>query len=252
MLPKTQYTRLHYSAMHSLIRLIRGFVRRSGFDVVRFPSAEGSPVLAFVRRFNIDTVIDVGANRGQYARHLRQDGYTGRIISFEPNPDDFAHLERAAKQDENWDCFNLGMGERAGQVVLHVAELSTFSSLLLPTAAGEQADSRNRTVKDVPVNITTLDQFWNDHGVGGNVLLKIDTQGYERSILLGARKVLPFINGLQLELSLESLYSDQPLIEDVLPLVRQAGFTPYSLWKGFAVDSTGATMEVDGLFYRRP
>ena len=75
-------------------------------------------------------MLDVGANSGQFAASLRDAGYQGRIVSFEPLSGAFADLERAAASDPLWSCINLALGEENCTAVINVSANSYSSSLL--------------------------------------------------------------------------------------------------------------------------
>lgn len=237
--------------MANPLRIARNGLRSLGLDVVRYPSRQREPLADFFQRFSIDLVLDVGANIGQYGEAIRNwYGYRGKIISFEPDPGAFQRLSEVARADGNWECHNVGLGDRPGEAVLNVSELSVFNSILKTTDYVEGLDSRARAARTVTVPIITLDQFWAEQKLSGQIFLKLDTQGYERPILTGAPESLQKATGLQLELSLAKLYDEQPLIEEMLPLLRERGFKLYEIWSGYADEHTGAILEVDGLFYR--
>src|SRR4051794_18567254 len=62
-------------------------------------------IAAVLRMYRVNCVLDVGANRGQYATALRRAGYMGRIVSFEPVPDVFDELRRRAAGDPAWVAY---------------------------------------------------------------------------------------------------------------------------------------------------
>ena len=90
----------------------------------------------FLSAFAVDCVFDVGANEGQYAAQLRADvGFTGIILSFEPNPAAFAILAKRAEHDAGWHVFNLALSDFDGTAPFHVMAASQFSSLEQPAPA---------------------------------------------------------------------------------------------------------------------
>ena len=78
----------------------------------------------------IDLVLDVGANRGQYARELRAGGYGGRSLSFEPLPDAFAELAESLSPDPLWDGLPIALEDDDGRVEIHESANSVSSSIL--------------------------------------------------------------------------------------------------------------------------
>ena len=111
--------------------LLRRAFRRLGFDIVRFDlgrdAASRRAVLICER--GVDLVLDVGANDGPFARQLREAGYGGRIVSFEPQTVAYAALRSAAATDALWECRNVAVGVDEGEVVLNIAANSSSSSL---------------------------------------------------------------------------------------------------------------------------
>ena len=67
-------------------------------------------MLALIKERNIDAVIDVGANEGQFAINLRKSGFTGVIHSFEPTSEAYNKLKNNAEDDNNWFTHNQALG----------------------------------------------------------------------------------------------------------------------------------------------
>ena len=72
-------------------------------------------------RCAINCVIDVGANVGRYGALLRNGGYRGRIVSFEPAAETFAELEKASDGDPDWQALRMALGARTGSMLLNLA-----------------------------------------------------------------------------------------------------------------------------------
>ena len=83
-----------------------------------------------LERQRIDLVLDVGANEGQYASRLRKNGFSGRIISFEPLSTAFEVLQRACDHDNSWSCHGYAIGEKRGKATINISANSMSSSLL--------------------------------------------------------------------------------------------------------------------------
>src|SRR4051812_45532738 len=123
----------HPAAMHPAIRAARRLVRRSGFDICRFPGRQfGHLRQRVVSSRGVTVVLDVGANRGQWGQEIRTWGYIGRLVSFEPGRDAFQYLARVAAADPRWEIRRVALGDRPRDVVLNVAGNAGASSSVLP------------------------------------------------------------------------------------------------------------------------
>lgn len=229
---------------------LRYLARHFGLDIHRFsPETHPDPLFRFLHCYRVERVFDVGANEGQFGSFLRRQGYKGEIISFEPNPEAFERLKRNAAGDDHWQCFNLGFGTAPGIAELNVSEYSAYSSLLGQSAALGALDAKARVVRKVRVQIETFDRFIRNHGISAsNALLKIDTQGFEKAVLEGAVSALQELRGVQLELSLKNIYEGQPLIEEMIPCMKQRGYALYAFNAGLSDRNTGELLETDGIF----
>ena len=104
-----------------------------------------------LQQLDVNVVLDVGANRGQYAKRLRENGYTGRIVSFEPVPQIAEELEKASAEDPEWHVLRYALGERVETSEIHVGVgQGRFSSLLPPTDFGKSCIDADTTV---PVSV---------------------------------------------------------------------------------------------------
>ena len=83
----------------------------------------------FLAVFKVDCVFDVGANVGQYATRLREIGFRGLIVSFEPNPDAAEVLREAAADDDRWIVQELALDEQSRPLTFNIMRSSQFSSL---------------------------------------------------------------------------------------------------------------------------
>jgi len=229
---------------------LRGVLHRRNLDLVRDPYP--ARVARALHALGADTVLDVGANIGQYASALRASGYTGRIVSFEPLPDAYAVLARRSASDPAWTSVHTAVGAEAGTLDIHVAANSYSSSILPMTHAHLDAAPGSQTIATVAVPVTTVREAVAAQAVQpGRTLLKIDTQGYESRVLDGAGELVAQFALVQLELSFVALYDGQDLAEPLLARLAAAGFDIYALDAGFADPHTGRMLQCDGLFARR-
>ena len=231
---------------------IRNTLRRIGFDWCRFTPSDH--LLARKKRVieyhNIDTVIDIGANSGQFAQQLRNDiSYNGRIISFEPLRSAYILLLEKASKDPKWDVYNFALGDIEGKKVINIAENSLSSSLLSMRPLHLRVAPHSRYIAKELVNVKKLDSiFSNFYSPNDRIYLKIDTQGYEEKVLSGSLASLNFIDILQLELSLVSLYEGETLLIDMCANLSDKGFYLYGIDPVFTDNQTGQLLQVDCIF----
>src|ERR1700684_2872446 len=109
--------------MISSLHLIRRTLRRHGVDV-----RPATPNLRdFIEDRKIDLVLDVGANVGQFGTSLRNRGYRGKIISFEPLESEYKKLAVVAASDGNWEAHQFALGAASGDATINVSDNSVFS-----------------------------------------------------------------------------------------------------------------------------
>jgi hypothetical protein len=126
-----------------------------------------------------------------------------------------------------------------------------MSSLLPMRAEILEVSPSSRTVAREKVRLATLDSVFDAYArAGDRVLLKIDTQGYERQVLDGAARSLPRLAGLQLELSLVPLYEGEATWLAMIERLARDGFEPRLLIPGYFDRHLVRLLQVDGVFFR--
>jgi FkbM family methyltransferase len=228
---------------------LRAGLHRANLDVSRNPYP--ARVATALRWLGVRTVLDVGANIGQYGSALRTSGFDGRIVSCEPLPDAYAHLRRRSGSDHAWTAVRTAVGDRCGEIELNVSANSYSSSILPMTSAHLTAAPGSQYVERVRVPLTTVPALLDAQRVEPErALLKVDTQGYETAVLDGAGDALPRFAAVQLELSFVPLYAGQQLYGDLVARLSACGFELFGLEPGFTDGRTGRTLQCDGLFVR--
>nr|WP_245843182.1 FkbM family methyltransferase [Mycolicibacterium vulneris] len=229
--------------------------RSTTFEILR-PYWEGGSKRQFAKQLemhDVNVVLDIGANSGQYATDLRMAAYKGRIVSFEPLSGPFSLLESKASKDPLWDCRQCALGDVDGTISINVAGNSGASSSVLPMLKSHQEafpPANYIGTEDVPVY--RLDSVAADCIMPTDVtFLKIDVQGFERQVIAGGRStVADRAVGMQLELSFQPLYDGGMLIREALDLVYSLGFTLTGLLPGFTDVRNGQMLQADGIFFR--
>jgi FkbM family methyltransferase len=229
---------------------IHEFLHRLGLDLVPYSGAyfQSKRRVDLMHRHGINVVVDVGANRGQYAREIRRDGWRGRIVSLEPLPDAYRLLSAAADRDPSWRALNVAAGSNQQTLPMNVAA-NSWSSSLLPIGDRHLAVApESRYTHSIEVPVERVDDVLERVGEEGRPYLKADTQGYELEVLRGAERTLARAPLVELELSLVELYSGQPLLPAVARHLLDRGFAPVSLEQSFVCN--GKVIQLNGIFVR--
>jgi FkbM family methyltransferase len=237
----------------SLLEALQSLFLRLGLRVEFDHPVRNVPKL-FARKIadrGIRTVLDVGANAGQFAAQLRAEGYRGRIVSFEPVASAHAILTRVALPDPLWTVTSaMALGETEGRAEINVAQ-NLASSSLLPVLrrSVSAADISSHVAKEI-VKVRRLDdvvaQEWE-----APFAMKLDTQGFELHVLRGAPHTLAHTDVLVAEMSLVPLYEGAASFVDLYRFLEDAGFYCITLAQGFGDHHRHELLQVDGVFVRK-
>jgi FkbM family methyltransferase len=186
-----------------------------------------SHLVGLLKKLEIDCVIDAGAHWGGFGTLLRDGGYAGQIVSFEPVTATFERLRERAAEDDSWAVHRLALGATSGTVTINVTGSTDFSSILEAGDLGARLWPERTVVADEEeVEVRRLDDVLGEV-VPGNptrLFLKMDTQGYDLEVFRGAAGCIESIRGLMSELSLQPIYRGMPHYLEALENYEQAGF----------------------------
>ena len=207
---------------------------------------------AIIRGRQISLVLDVGANKGQYGKSLRdQVRYKGRIVSFEPLLDAFSELQQTAACDPLWECHNIAFGDSMGSATINISANSHSSSLLSVSNRAVEIEPSIGYVGTQEVSVYRLDSMLDQFAKPDDqIFLKIDTQGYELNILNGALGVISRFDLIQLETSFFEVYHGETLIGDVIKFLDYLGYRVVSIEPGWESPTTGELLQADFIFGR--
>jgi FkbM family methyltransferase len=205
----------------------------------------------FLKYFGVNVLLDVGANTGQYASLMRRIGYKGKIVSFEPLSSAFNELKRNLYTDNNWIAENFALGSKEEESIIHVSGNSYSSSLLDILPSHIEFDTNSQYIAEEKISIKRLDDIFSNYCSDSDVvMLKIDTQGFEKMVLDGALESLKSIKFLQLEISIEPLYQYEILFVEMINFLEGVGFSLFALENGIRNPNSGKLLQVDGIFVR--
>jgi FkbM family methyltransferase len=210
----------------------------------------------YLRRMEINVVLDVGGFVGDWARELLEIGYRGRIISFEPVPDSFAKLKQSMEHNPQWSGLPFGLSDENRTTVINTYSKGNFNSLLElrpDEARWWSVDASQRT--QTTIQLRRLDSVLPELLDGlqsPRVFLKLDTQGHDVNVVRGATGVLDRITGIQSELPVVHAYDGMICMRDALDFYANLGFVPINFQPVNTIENEQITPEFDVLLNRLP
>jgi FkbM family methyltransferase len=232
-------------------RLINKSLKKINLQVKKFPDYDMERRLKLLSHYQINKIFDIGANIGDYARFMREAGYKGKIVSFEPQSKEFQILKKAAQKDKNWQAVHMALGSSDEERFINIAGNSQSSSLMEMRPEHSISEPSSAYVGKEKIVVRKTDTIMDDfYEAGDHLLLKIDTQGFEKEVLAGAVQSLNRIAGIQLEMSLIMLYEGETLYADMISFLKEKGFHLYSIENGFSDPKTGRLLQIDGIFFK--
>lgn len=233
--------------------LIHNFLKKRGIQIAKYPNDDLKRRMLIVKNNKIDTLLDVGANKGQYAIQMRRLGYDKKLLSFEPQQDAFNVLKKVATKDPQWEVYDYALGDENTNSSIHIADNSFSSSILNMLPAHLESAPESKYVGNQEIEIKKLDSIFDTLcSPSASVMLKIDTQGYEKNVIDGAEESLKSIKIIQLEMSILPLYENEILYIEMIQYLKARGFELFSLESGGFYDlNSGQLLQVDGIFVRK-
>ena len=216
---------------------LKFFLRNFGIDIGKYNLSECDDFRLnhFLKINDIDCVLDVGANIGQYAYNLRRIGYKKNIISFEPMLSAYKILQYKSAKDKLWTSYNFGIGEKDKEVDLNISKNSYSSSILdiLPLHTETAPESRYFSSETITIkkleNVTEI----NNEKLN-RIFLKIDTQGYEDKVLQGAQNLIKEnrIKLIQVEIIFSEIYENPLQIYDIEKILIPNDYKLFAISNG--------------------
>jgi len=191
--------------------------------------AQRSPrhTLCGLKSLPINTIIDVGANNGQFARYISTIFPKAQLCCFEPLPQSYDALQTwATSQKGRVLTFNMAIGDEEGRVdMFYHTDHSSSSSLLSSTAICEKYYPITKAQKSISVKLSTLDKALSGlANISQDTLIKLDVQGYEDRVLRGGENAFNKAIACVLEVCLDRLYEDQADFKDLFLLLDEMRF----------------------------
>ncbi len=198
-------------------------VNKLGLQVTKY-TGDLHPYL-FLNEYKIETVIDAGANIGQFATDIRTVLPDATIYSFEPLQETFKTLKENFSEDKNFTALNFALGDKNEEVSMNKNAYAPSSSILENSAFAEEIFPFTKDTTEEKIIVKTLDTVLSANNLKKEILLKLDVQGYEDKVLSGAKNIIEETSIILIETAYYELYKGQPLFADIYTLLTNLGFT---------------------------
>lgn len=196
------------------------------------------------------TVLDVGANVGQFAVASANLFAHVRVHSFEPVPACFEKLRKNVSGLGSVVVYPIALGENVGHVSFTVNSYTHSSSVLPLAQAHRKVFPLAQEEKKITVSVSTLDRIFAGVELRRPVLLKLDVQGYEAQVIRGGVEILKRVDYVVLEASLKPMYEGEMLFMEIARLMEEWGFRFERPVGWLTEPGTGEILQMDSLFVR--
>lgn len=195
------------------------------------------------------TIVDIGANRGQFALAIRRWAPNARVISFEPLHGPAEVFRSVFAGDVRVALHEVAIGPRSEQREMHVSARDDSSSLLPISDLQSKIFPGTAEVSTIAVQVSPLETFMSADEIVSPAMLKLDVQGFEYEALCGCESLLGKFDFVYCECSFVELYSSQKQAADVIDWLSRRSFRLKGIFNP-AYDGQGQAVQADFLFVR--
>lgn len=217
-------------------------------------TSEALRTATILNNLDIKFTLDIGANTGQFAESLYDFNYKGTVISFEPVSSCYnTLLKRSKKYPKMIVPERCAIGNFDQSIDINITDDTVFSSILKIKDFHAQLKPKSKIIKKETVRMYRLDSIIDKYidEKETSILLKIDTQGFEKEVLEGAENTLKRVKAIKIEIPLISIYEGTKFsFYEIIDFLKKNQFIPYSFNIEGVNLKTGRVHTIDGLFVK--
>ena len=226
---------------------IKKFLRSKGYDIIRYYSFYDS----YLKPLGIKTVLDIGANTGEFSKEMRILFPEAEIYAFEPLKDCFEATKLKMAKDAKFHAMNVALGETSGTSTIQRSSFHPSSSLRTMAQLHKDLYPKSKDSFEEEIHIERLDDVMKDISVVSPMFIKMDVQGFEDSVIRGGTETLKKASVLQVETSFVPLYENQPLFGDIHNQLTALGFSYRGTTAQHRNPNNGELLYQDSIFIRQ-
>lgn len=231
-----------------ITKLIRKPLNLAGIDIKKYRPAVDP--LKWLEKYNIKTVLDIGAHTGQFAREVREKLPQAKIHSFEPLRDCYQKLVQNMSDDKNFKAYNFALGDKESREEINRSASSPSSSLLKMGNLHEEMYPHTKGGSKEEIEVKRLDDVLKNSDLEREILVKIDVQGYEDKVIEGGINIISQAKIALLEVSFQELYKGQALFGEIYDIMRKMGFRYQGRIQQRINPKTGEILYEDSIFIK--
>jgi FkbM family methyltransferase len=204
----------------------------------------------WLQRLGISTVLDIGANTGQFAAHIRDTLPAAFIYSFDPVEENFRRLQRREAGDRRFKAYGFALGDINQKLPFNQNRFTASSSFLDLSELHQSNYPFARDVERVEVEIRRLDDVAEDLNMKPEILVKLDVQGFEDRVIRGGESVLGLARVVITEVCFQPLYEGQPLFGAIHEQLTRLGFSLRGLSEQIHSTTDDQVLSADAIYIR--
>ena len=199
---------------------------------------------------NITTILDIGANVGEFTLIYAELFPNAVLHAFEPLPDCYEILSTRVEGINRIHTYNCGLGDEYGEQMIHRSSWAPASSFRSMEAAHKSNYPHSAGSEDVTVKIDRLDNIISVSDCIGNVMIKMDVQGFEDEVIKGGIQAFSQAKVVVVECSFVQLYQNEPKFHGIYSLLVKNGFEYRGSLKQSINVADSSYLQADAIFIR--
>jgi FkbM family methyltransferase len=205
----------------------------------------------WLHKYDIKTIIDIGANEGQFATEFTAIFPFAQLHCFEPLNEPFTLLKNRFIKNKNVNIYNFALGEKEEELIMNLNEFTPSSSFLKMNEAHTKSFTYAVDTTQCKIQVKRLDDIAASLKLTEPFLVKIDVQGFEDKVISGGLNTIKKAAIIIVEVSFKELYENQPLFDKIYQIVTNLGFNYSGNFEQLLSPGTNEILQADALFIKK-